>query len=105
MIVHIVDRNDNRPVFRQRVYEGHVSEGTPDGSVVLTSGSVPLLLSAYDKDSNLNALLIYSIVESEARRNFIIDPSTGAIRTAVTPDREHKSKFVFSVQVRDQGKS
>jgi protocadherin Fat 1/2/3 len=54
-------------------------------------------------DSNLNALLLYSIVEPEARRYFEIDANTGALRTRSTPDREIKDKFEFSVQVQDQG--
>lgn len=105
MVVHIIDKNDNRPKFNQRLYVGHVSEGSADGSVILTNASVPLILSAQDRDSNLNALLLYSIVESEARKYFVLDANTGAIRTATTPDREQQEKFEFSVQVRDQGRS
>jgi len=35
IVVHILDENDNRPAFRQPVYYGTVSEGAPDGSVIL----------------------------------------------------------------------
>jgi len=102
--VHIIDRNDNRPSFIQSVYRGYVSEGAQGGAVVLTNDSVPLILSAEDRDSNLNALLLYSIVGAEASRYFSVDRNTGAVRTVVTPDREMKSEFEFSVQVRDQGR-
>lgn len=103
VVVHIIDENDNRPAFNQLTYVGHVSEGSPDGSVVLTDDSVPLILDADDKDSNLNALLLYSILEPEARVYFRIDSNTGAIRTATTPNRELKGRFEFTVQVQDQG--
>jgi hypothetical protein len=35
VVVHITDRNDNRPVFSQPVYFGHISEGSPDRSPVI----------------------------------------------------------------------
>ena len=103
VVVHIIDENDNRPAFNQLTYVGHVSEGSPDGAVVLTQDSVPLILDADDKDSNLNALLLYTILEPEARVYFHIDANTGAITTAATPDRELRDRFEFTVQVQDQG--
>lgn len=104
VVVHILDKNDNRPAFDQVTYIGHVSEGSSDGAIVLAEDSVPLILTADDKDSNLNALLLYSILEPEARVYFSIDANTGALRTAMTPDREMRERFEFTVQVQDQGK-
>lgn len=108
VVVHIIDKNDNRPEFSSSLYTGSVSEGAVHGSPVLTIDSVPLILRADDRDSNLNSLLLYSIIEPDARRYFNIDANTGAVSTALTPaltpDRESRDRFEFTVHVRDQGK-
>lgn len=79
MIVHVLDRNDNAPRFTQSVYLGSVSEAAAIGSLVLTNTSTPLVITARDQDSELNALLSYDIIEALPQKFFHIDSSTGEL--------------------------
>uniref|UniRef100_A0A4W3IWA4 FAT atypical cadherin 3a n=1 Tax=Callorhinchus milii TaxID=7868 RepID=A0A4W3IWA4_CALMI len=101
--IHVVDENDNPPVFMHSQYTGSISEAAPTNSVVLISGNTPLVIRATDADQNQNALLVYQIVESTAKKYFSVDSSTGAIRTTATLDHETIPVFHFQVQVRDSG--
>lgn len=103
LLVHVIDENDNRPVFTQKQYIGNVSEAATVGSVVLDNNNAPLVVKAVDADTNLNALLVYHIVELESREMFAIDTTTGAIRTKVTLDHEAVPMHEFTVQVSDMG--
>ena len=47
-------------------------------------------MQAYDKDSGINALLSYEILNAEAKHFFAIDESTGALRTIAMLDFETK---------------
>ena len=102
VLVHVIDENDNRPTFYRDLYSGNVSESSKVGSVVLDGmASAPLVVGASDLDSDLNALLVYSIVEKEVQRLFSIDANTGAIRTLRHLDRENVDVHYFTVQVND----
>ncbi|KYO28523.1 hypothetical protein Y1Q_0005325 [Alligator mississippiensis] len=101
--IQIVDENDNPPVFLFSQYSGSISEAAPVNSVVRSSGNSPLVIRATDADSNQNALLVYQIVESTAKKYFIVDSSTGAIRTIANLDHETIAHFHFHVHVRDSG--
>lgn len=103
VLVHIVDVNDNQPMFVQEEYSGNVSEASAAGSVVLDGNNWPLVIKANDADSGDNALLRYSIVEPEAQQLFDIDGSTGALKSKVTLDHEVAEKYEFTVQVEDSG--
>ena len=63
----------------------------------------PLVIEATDKDNGINALLVYEILEAEAKTFFAIDESTGALRTMVSLDFETKQRFEFEVRVSDRG--
>ncbi|KAJ8945175.1 hypothetical protein NQ314_009307, partial [Rhamnusium bicolor] len=103
VIIHILDKNDNVPEFLQSRYNGIISESAPIKSLVLTNTSEPLVIKAFDADSEGNALLHYDIIEILPRRYFQIDPTTGAIRTIRLLDHETYSSFSFHVQVSDLG--
>jgi len=106
VIVHIVDMNDNRPVFSAMSYSGNVSEAMPVGSYIVDSNSArhaPLVVQATDVDTGPNALLTYSIADSVAQNVFEIDSATGAVRTKVVLDREVRSFYQFTVSVHDSG--
>jgi len=79
VIVHVLDCNDNAPRFTQSVYLGSVSEAAAIGSLVLTNTSTPLVITARDQDSELNALLSYDIIEALPQKFFHIDSSTGEL--------------------------
>ena len=103
VLVHIVDVNDNHPVFAHETYVGNISEAAPPNSVVLDTVSAPLVVKASDADTSINALLTYSIVEPDAAEVFTIDPTTGAIRSHTSVDHEETATYTFHVQVRDHG--
>uniref|UniRef100_A0A8C4VKY9 Cadherin domain-containing protein n=1 Tax=Gopherus evgoodei TaxID=1825980 RepID=A0A8C4VKY9_9SAUR len=101
--IQIVDENDNLPVFLLSQYSGSISEAAPVNSIVRSSANNPLVIRATDADSNQNALLVYQIVESTAKKYFTVDSSTGAIRTIANLDHETIAHFHFHVHVRDNG--
>lgn len=104
VLVHVLDRNDNAPRFLQTHYEGCVSEAAEPGSVVLTDGNTPLVVTAEDEDSELNALLTFEIVEVWARNHFKVDSNTGALSIVGKLDREAVASYTFHVQVSDTGR-
>lgn len=77
VLVHVIDRNDNAPIFYQLEYKGQVVESDKIRSMVLVDGVKPLVVSAFDKDSEINSVLHYKIVEKSASAYFSIDPNTG----------------------------
>ncbi|XP_068122905.1 protocadherin Fat 3 isoform X5 [Hyperolius riggenbachi] len=101
--IQILDQNDNPPVFLSSQYAGSISEAAPINSIVRSADKTPLVIRATDADSNQNALLVYQIVESTAKKYFTVDSSTGAIRTIAYLDHETISYFHFHVHVRDSG--
>ncbi|XP_064201137.1 protocadherin Fat 1-like isoform X1 [Anguilla rostrata] len=103
LLVRLVDENDNAPVFARAEFAGVVSESAPPNSVVLTRDQTPLVVRASDADQDLNARLVYEIVEPSARRYFAVDSGTGAVRTVAGLDYEQRNGFRFAVQVHDLG--
>ncbi|XP_059502534.1 protocadherin Fat 3a isoform X3 [Stegostoma tigrinum] len=101
--IHVLDENDNLPIFLHSQYSGSISEAAPVNSAVLIAGNKPLVIRAADADCNQNALLVYQIVESTANKYFSVDSSTGAIRTIAHLDHETIPIFHFQVHVRDSG--
>ncbi|XP_074864627.1 cadherin-15 [Carettochelys insculpta] len=93
----VMDQNDNRPLFRQEVFTGHVVEGAVPGTYVLTAEAT----DADDPDTD-NAALRYSILEPGSAGPFSINESTGEIRTVqVGLDREVVSVYNLTLQVAD----
>ncbi|XP_056644010.1 fat-like cadherin-related tumor suppressor homolog isoform X1 [Diorhabda sublineata] len=103
IIIHILDKNDNIPEFLQSNYFGIISESAPIQSLILTNKSDPLVIKAYDADSEGNSLLEYTIIENLPKRYFEIDGNTGAIRVIKLLDHETYGSFTFHVQVSDMG--
>lgn len=103
VLCHIIDENDNSPVFIQYLFIGNISESAQADSLVLDDTNTPLVVKAEDADTNLNSLLIYNIVESAAQQVFEIDANTGAIKTKVELDHETVKTYEFTVQVMDMG--
>ncbi|XP_042167184.1 protocadherin Fat 3-like [Oncorhynchus tshawytscha] len=102
--VQVGDQNDCPPVFQQLRYVGVISEAAPVNSVVLAEDGNPLVIQASDRDRNLNALLVFNIIDETARSFFTVDSGTGSIRTISTLDYETFSAFSFRVHVRDSGR-
>lgn len=103
VLIQVKDENDNLPVFKQLYYYGSISEAALVNSIVLNSDDSPLVIKAIDADSNQNGLLVYQIVEDEAKMFFSVDSGTGSIRTIANLDHETLATFHFHVHVRDNG--
>ncbi|XP_057689572.1 neural-cadherin isoform X2 [Corythoichthys intestinalis] len=98
--VNVTDVNDNVPFFLSSTYEATVPEGAEVGTSVAQ-------VSAIDLDSGLHGKVRYSILkdESEDFRLFSIDPTSGAIATRASFDREQKASYLIEVQSQDGSES
>uniref|UniRef100_H3BE38 Cadherin domain-containing protein n=1 Tax=Latimeria chalumnae TaxID=7897 RepID=H3BE38_LATCH len=103
VFLYLVDENDNAPVFLSSDYTGKISESAPVGSMVMDKNNIPLVIQATDADESSSALLVYQILEPEARKYFRIDASMGTLTTARIIDYESIPVFSFTVQVHDNG--
>ncbi|XP_027746698.1 cadherin-13 isoform X1 [Empidonax traillii] len=105
--IAVIDQNDNRPMFKEGPYVGHVMEGSPTGTTVMR-------MTAFDADdaSTDNALLRYNILKQTPTKPspnmFYIDPEKGDIVTVVSPvllDREtmESPKYELVIEAKDMG--
>uniref|UniRef100_A0A6J0TCK5 Cadherin-15 n=1 Tax=Pogona vitticeps TaxID=103695 RepID=A0A6J0TCK5_9SAUR len=93
----VMDQNDNRPLFRQNVFVGHVVEGAPPGTFVMKAEAT----DADDPETD-NAALKYSILDPGVGDLFSIDELSGEIHTAhVALDREMVGIYNLTLQVAD----
>ncbi|GAB1601746.1 protocadherin Fat 1 isoform X5 [Argonauta hians] len=104
VVIHIIDKNDNNPVFEEDHHDGFIIEQAPVGSIVLNQNRFPLVIKATDADSGMNSLLQYEIVENKIQSIFSVDSNTGAIRTASLLDHEVTSDYEFTVRAFDLGR-
>lgn len=97
--IDIVDMNDNAPVFEKSLYTKTVPEDTSQGTSILQ-------ISATDRDTGENARITYVIdsVSQQLKNHFVLDPSTGILKTNGNLDREVQSSYTISVIARDNGK-
>lgn len=97
LAIHIIDENDNFPVFSQRQYEASVSEGNGKGTLVTR-------VQAFDIDEGANARVLYHIVDGNHDNAFIIEPaSSGTVKTNIVLDREIRDIYRLKVIAIDQG--
>lgn len=104
VLIHIIDKNDNNPVFEKELHHGFIIEQAPVGSIVLNEDRFPLVIKATDADSGMNSLLQYEIVENKIQSVFSVDSNTGAIRTASLLDHEVVADYEFTVRAFDLGR-
>ncbi|XP_016147488.1 protocadherin Fat 1 [Sinocyclocheilus grahami] len=94
--VHLLDINDNSPVFSQKIYSAVVSEDTKLESTVLT-------VLANDFDGPLNNRIRYSIENNNQTCPFIMDAVSGELRLAHQLDREKVASYMLTVLASDSG--
>ncbi|XP_065678911.1 cadherin EGF LAG seven-pass G-type receptor 2 isoform X3 [Hydra vulgaris] len=92
VIIHVLDINDNPPVFEKNLKEINLSESTPIDTFVTV-----IRASDVDKKSEL----LYSFVSGNEDEVFSIDHYTGQIRTIKNLDYETKSKYLLRIAVAD----
>ncbi|MBN3321284.1 PCD12 protein, partial [Atractosteus spatula] len=96
LTVHVLDENDNPPVFSKVLYEASFEENNEPDYLIL-------LVDAHDVDLDLNGKISYSIKESKDSDKFIIHPTTGYIHARQSFDFELFKSFTLIVEAADQG--
>ncbi|XP_024946918.1 protocadherin-like wing polarity protein stan isoform X2 [Cephus cinctus] len=93
--ISVTDVNDNAPIFEALQYQGSVLEDVLVGTSVLR-------VAASDSDMGLNGKVRYTL-EDDGDGAFVIDPTTGIVRTAKTLDRESVARYVLKAVAVDTG--
>lgn len=94
--VTLTDANDNAPVFSREVYEATTPETAPPGTPIIR-------LKVSDRDEGRNARVYIEIVGGNEGGEFVVNPDTGVLYTAVPLDAEFKSLYTLTVSAIDQG--
>ncbi|EEC18238.1 cadherin-repeats domain-containing protein [Ixodes scapularis] len=95
LTVHVVDINDQQPVFTHNYYNFSVVEEMTENVTVGT-------IRAIDRDSGRNAAIRYTILGDHANNALLVDEG-GNIVTKRSLDRERESKLEFLVIAFDGG--
>lgn len=95
--ISVTDVNDNAPSFKVPLYQASIPEDALIGTSVVQ-------VSATDQDIGLNGRVKYML--SDADRNdgsFVIDPTSGIVRTNKALDRETVAVYHLSAIASDKG--
>ena len=93
----IVDVNDNKPMFTQPTYHGEVREDAIPGTSILE-------ILATDRDQDLNGRIVYTFQGgNDGDGAFVVDPSSGIVRTARPLDRETVPYYELVALAVDRG--
>ncbi|XP_061581281.1 protocadherin alpha-2-like isoform X32 [Cololabis saira] len=99
IVVHVMDVNDNPPVFTQPLYKAHVIENALVDTSILS-------VSATDLDEGINSEITYSFIERgnfNPEDLFSINPDTGEITVVGKVDYEENPAYDIRIQARDKG--
>uniref|UniRef100_A0A3P9MX04 Cadherin domain-containing protein n=1 Tax=Poecilia reticulata TaxID=8081 RepID=A0A3P9MX04_POERE len=97
--IHILDVNDNVPVFSSDAYSVTLRENAPLGTTVVQ-------VNATDLDDGTNGEVIYSLGKSmnqQALNIFDINPLTGDITVKGLIDYEERDKYEIEIEASDKG--
>uniref|UniRef100_A0A672RYB6 Cadherin-4 n=1 Tax=Sinocyclocheilus grahami TaxID=75366 RepID=A0A672RYB6_SINGR len=101
LYIYVIDMNDNRPEFKNQVYNGSVAEMSKPGTSVMQ-------VTAFDADDSItaNGLVHYRILSQTPHipipNMFTINGATGEISTIASGiDREKVSQYAIIVQATD----
>ncbi|XP_066507644.1 protocadherin beta-16-like [Hoplias malabaricus] len=94
--IHVLDANDNTPVFTQSVYKVNLAENAPLDTAVVT-------VSATDADEGANGEVSYefSRASDKISRLFAIDKVTGQVRVKGDIDYEKEKHHEIGIQAKD----
>uniref|UniRef100_A0A3B4EXJ4 Cadherin domain-containing protein n=1 Tax=Pundamilia nyererei TaxID=303518 RepID=A0A3B4EXJ4_9CICH len=99
IVVHVMDINDNSPVFSQPLYKAQVTENTQFQTSIVT-------VSATDLDEGINSEILYSFIKRgnfKPEALFSINPGTGEITVVGEVDYEENTAYDIRIQARDKG--
>ncbi|XP_058030837.1 protocadherin alpha-1-like isoform X15 [Ahaetulla prasina] len=101
LVIHVLDVNDNHPVFNQSVYRVKLLENTASGSLVIT-------LNATDLDEGVNGEISYFFskeVPLHFTKIFSINSDIGEIRIIGKLDYEDINCYELQIVAEDKGSS
>ncbi|XP_045887415.1 protocadherin alpha-6-like [Micropterus dolomieu] len=99
IIIHVLDVNDNVPVFTKPLYKTSITENVPLGAPVIT-------VTATDADEGPNGEISYSLSSKDqdhVLETFQIDELTGLLTVKGEIDFEEHPAFEIRVQASDKG--
>ncbi|XP_055368202.1 protocadherin alpha-2-like isoform X6 [Betta splendens] len=99
IVVHVLDINDNAPIFSQALYKAQVSENAAFQTSIIT-------VRATDLDEGLNGEVVYSFIERgnfNPAALFSINSETGEIDVSGEIDYEENAAYDIRIQARDKG--
>lgn len=98
ILLHVMDENDNNPIFESSRYFLNLAENIEKGSTIMK-------ITARDADTGSNGDIRYAFDSDagEILNIFDIDSHTGAITTLVLLDREQVEDYHFRVIATDNG--
>uniref|UniRef100_F6SEW5 Cadherin domain-containing protein n=2 Tax=Monodelphis domestica TaxID=13616 RepID=F6SEW5_MONDO len=103
IFLHVADINDNPPTFSQSAYSAYIQENNPRGASIYS-------LTAHDPDSQENALVTYSLVDSNLPleapplSSYVsINSETGVLYALCSFDYEQSQELQLRVTARDSG--
>nr|CAD7592898.1 unnamed protein product [Timema genevievae] len=95
--ITVADVNDNAPVFKKLSYLSSIPEDALVGTSVLH-------ISATDADMGLNGRIRYALAaDTTSDAAFVVDPTSGVIRTSKTLDRESVANYELTAYAIDRG--
>lgn len=95
--ISVTDVNDNYPTFKQQSYSGSILEDALIGTSVIQ-------VSATDSDMGLNGRIRYTLSDKDSDDGtFVIDPTSGVIRTNKGLDRESVASYELQAIAVDRG--
>jgi hypothetical protein len=98
LVIHLIDQNDNNPIFEKSVYTFPINENTRAGLVV---GKV----RAVDEDEGLNGKITYTMLgSSDSSASFFdLNADSGVLTLKKSIDFEINQFFRMSIEARDSG--
>uniref|UniRef100_A0AAQ4PQZ7 Cadherin domain-containing protein n=1 Tax=Gasterosteus aculeatus aculeatus TaxID=481459 RepID=A0AAQ4PQZ7_GASAC len=99
IIVHVLDVNDNMPIFGKDSYTAVLDENSPIGTTIMQ-------VNATDLDDGLNGEVVYSFgnnVNNKLRKLFEVDTNTGEIIVKGLIDFEAKDRYELDIKASDKG--
>ncbi|XP_061145404.1 protocadherin alpha-C2-like [Syngnathus typhle] len=99
IIVHVLDNNDNAPLFDKSTYNVKIMENSPIGSLVIDLNATDL-----DEGSNSDLTYTYSLYTPEKTQDtFNLNPSTGEITVKGMLNYEDFKIYDMEVIAADRG--
>uniref|UniRef100_A0A3Q2P274 Protocadherin alpha-7-like n=1 Tax=Fundulus heteroclitus TaxID=8078 RepID=A0A3Q2P274_FUNHE len=99
ILIHVLDINDNAPVFSQKEYTVTLNENVPQGTTVIK-------VNATDLDQGSNGEVVYSFsnsVSPNILNQFDINSLTGDITVKGVINYEDKDEYEIEIQASDKG--